>query len=118
MLQKDVNDYASKLNKLEDSYYAGITKLGEDILNDKIIPLCNKHKIAFVSGNGDFYFLDHNNVKYVVDPVFDYDKKLPAKFKKLFDVFNFPVSHTQYLGYFIRSFDGRIKGEPSNFKTR
>lgn len=49
--------YRSVLLKIQRQHNAAVTDLAESIRTEVLIPLCRKHKMVFLSGNGDFFFV-------------------------------------------------------------
>lgn len=76
-----------------------------------IKPLCRKYNLQFISGNGDYYFSNEDDVDISSAdyPSSDYEtvrSNLYQKYKlkPIFDTLDKEVSRAQYFGYYVSSY--------------
>lgn len=117
-----VEEIGLLLNRTLRRHEAELGLLGEKVRVELVEPACKKHKLAFVSGNGTFFFqrratknkgfdgFDAAEPKYGSRE----DFKLPVPYGyrglsdaakrtlgPLLDLLNEEISHGQYLGYLV-----------------
>lgn len=118
-MKKKLNSYINRLTRIEDRFWEDCRLLGKEVRNDIIIPICKKHDLEFLSGNGDFFFFRGNtNLSQACDFAHysdDISKREMRELEKLLipilNTLNTEVTRAQYLGYFVnevRKINGRF----------
>lgn len=52
--------YRAILVNMRDKYYSDVTKYAKDVRDEVIIPVCKKHGLTYITGNGIFFFSKGN----------------------------------------------------------
>lgn len=100
--------YLQELREAQDTFDEAVSNLGDSIRREIIIPLCKKHNLTFISGNGDFFFTDENNMDYgdYLDPIFkETSSKKLQNIQKVLGLLSTEVTLHQCLGYFVEDVD-------------
>ena len=105
---KIVDLFCGELQDIQNETRRRIDALADRIREDVVIPLCRRHKLNFVAGNGTFYFFDpkldvHHSVKpraMMSEPDVALQARLPDV-AEAFKILDLEVSHGDYLGFYI-----------------
>lgn len=109
-----------ELKALQEQLEKDLDALGDKIGREIVVPVCAKYKLAFVTIQGNFWFMKkkytknqndwHNAPRYgdseeLSDPIdADYDDISDAAkeaLRPILDLLNMEVSHNQFLGYYV-----------------
>lgn len=94
--------YTDALNVLQKKFDEDVSDLAEKIRQEVIKPVCEKHKLRFLSGMGTFFFYRGKKTYGAAhDQMSD---ALRADIMPIIDLLNTEVSHNQVLGYFVIDF--------------
>jgi hypothetical protein len=98
------DQYLSALKAARAKFEREVSELAEKIRDQVIIPLCLKHGLTFISGNGTFFFTDVKGNDYTsddVDAAYAGNKKIHKAVSGVLHLLNEEVSHNQVLGYYV-----------------
>lgn len=113
-----VEENSALFRQILRQHESALDLLGRKIRAEIVQPVCKKHKLIFVSGNGTFFFrrrTKNNNfdaVELTYGNRVDLNQAVPHGYRDLsvsakerlgpiLDLLNEEISHGQYLGYLI-----------------
>lgn len=107
-----MNTYQRQLGTLQKDFDQKVMALAHQVRTDLIVPLCKKHGLEFLSGNGMFCFTKGERDAFGIANMHisessEYsngeDNVLYRKYKiaRIFEILNLEVHGNQVLGYYV-----------------
>jgi hypothetical protein len=104
-----VSIYTKKAKSIEDAFVRSVEGLAADFRREVLVPLCKKHELRFLSGNGDYFFILKSG-ETIADPLDDDFKRLPKSLQRpllqAFEVLNYEVGRDNRIGFYVMNVDG------------
>ncbi len=96
-----MNQYLDQLSDIQERYKRELDELADELRYRIVMPVCKKHKLTYIAGNGTFFFTDSKDENYhntweIADP------KLAEELSSVFDILNTEVGYNDYLGFYVR----------------
>lgn len=106
MIGKRYLDRAEAIQARRDK---DLQALGAEIRKTIVEPLCKKHNLRFLSGNGEFFFIDEedNSYRYAFD-LNNAPKKIQKPIKAVMDLLNMTIAYNDYLGYYVENVENGV----------
>ena len=101
-LKKEIEE---RLKAINETYENALNELGDKVRKEVVIPVCKKHRLRYISGNGYIMFQQdkENGVAFSSQEELKRDTKCKFDLSEVFALLNIEVSYNQYLGYFVAS---------------
>lgn len=107
-MMRNAKKYYLAVERAQEDFVRACSRIGEQIREELIVPACSKHKMIFLSGNGDFYF-EYEEWRIESQDSFKYVSNRPSKemvllksdLTPILDVLNIPIGRIDLVGHFV-----------------
>ena len=98
----DAKTYEDRLRAARDDFDAKVAALAVEVRRDLVVPTCEKHAMAFLSGNGTYFFRREQRgvVTYYGDTL---QRGVPADVRDVLATLELEVRRGQSLGHLVES---------------
>ena len=89
--------YERALTQAQRAFNAQVARLAAEVRRDLVVPFCRKHKLEFLSGNGDYFFYSRNEITSHIgsaDPAYEDSHEV-------FQALDLPVHGHVNLGHYV-----------------